>query len=221
MDVINPNDYLGPEIGVFTLLTIIYAIIKYKLPDFKFVFPIYLILILFGQIWFSISITSGLCGSPQGYTVLFSIVPWVVIFNILQLMLIVFPGWLSPFSNTIGYAVVYSKVSKILIDVPSAINTFSDVQVDFSKLIDKEPIDDDATKTLNACIRLKNIISESIWCLLAGILTISASFQSIVSAPCQRTVAQMTDANNAYMDNVATEQANAKLNKPKVYTVTD
>uniref|UniRef100_A0A6C0HHH2 Uncharacterized protein n=1 Tax=viral metagenome TaxID=1070528 RepID=A0A6C0HHH2_9ZZZZ len=47
-----------------------------------------------------------MCGSRQWNTALLvTLIPWVIIFGILNLVLMIFPGWLAPFSNTFGYGV--------------------------------------------------------------------------------------------------------------------
>ena len=38
-------------------------------------------------------------------------IPWAIVFGLMSLMLIVFPGWLSPFSNTIGY--LFAKLAGV------------------------------------------------------------------------------------------------------------
>lgn len=48
-----------------------------------------------------------MCNSPSnvGTAALATFMPWIFIFGVLNLLLSVFPGWLSAFSNTIGYAI--------------------------------------------------------------------------------------------------------------------
>jgi hypothetical protein len=47
-----------------------------------------------------------MCGVYQWQNVLtITIIPWLLIFGVLQLFLSMFTGWLSPFSNTFGYLV--------------------------------------------------------------------------------------------------------------------
>lgn len=48
-----------------------------------------------------------MCNSPSnvGTAAIATIIPWVLIFGLLNLLLTMFPGWLAAFSNTIGYAV--------------------------------------------------------------------------------------------------------------------
>ncbi len=41
----------------------------------------------------------------MGQALFITLIPWVFIFGILNLVLSIFPGWLAPFSNTFGYGI--------------------------------------------------------------------------------------------------------------------
>lgn len=63
------------------------------------------IIIQLGINWQTIQ---GLCGSVDIPNLLMSsFVPWLLIFGVTLVLLIIFTGWLQPFSNTIGYYLVY------------------------------------------------------------------------------------------------------------------
>ena len=66
---------------------------------------IYLFLLIIGNYFINMSTTSALCGgTPQwGTTFIITLLPWILIFAVINMLLIVYPGWLIPFSNTIGY----------------------------------------------------------------------------------------------------------------------
>jgi phosphate starvation-inducible membrane PsiE len=70
-------------------------------------FVIYFILILVSQFILNIYLAKQLCNSPSnvGTAAVATIIPWILIFGLLNLLLTMFPGWLAAFSNTIGYAV--------------------------------------------------------------------------------------------------------------------
>jgi len=70
-------------------------------------FVIYFILILVSQFILNIYLAKQMCNSPSnvGTAAIATIIPWVLIFGLLNLLLTMFPGWLAAFSNTIGYAV--------------------------------------------------------------------------------------------------------------------
>ena len=96
------------SIYVFTGITLVYFIFKYLMPERESVlFIIYFILVLASQFGLNISLAKQMCNSPSnvGTAALATFIPWLFIFGLLNLLLNVFPGWLSAFSNTIGYAI--------------------------------------------------------------------------------------------------------------------
>jgi hypothetical protein len=96
------------SIYVFTGITLVYFIFKYLMPEKETIlFVIYFILVLSSQFGLNIYLAKQMCNSPSnvGTAALATFVPWLFIFGFLNLLLTVFPGWLSAFSNTIGYAV--------------------------------------------------------------------------------------------------------------------
>jgi hypothetical protein len=93
----------------FFIITTIYFIIKYYITDpsqTKIYLGIYLILVIIGEYIINLSLTDTMCGSRQWNTALLvTLIPWVFIFGILNVVLVLFPGWLAPFSNTFGYGI--------------------------------------------------------------------------------------------------------------------
>ena len=66
----------------------------------------YILFIIIGQYFINLNLSYAMCGVYQWQNVLtITIIPWVLIFGVLQLFLSMFTGWLSPFSNTFGYLV--------------------------------------------------------------------------------------------------------------------
>jgi len=101
----------------FIIITVVYFFISYLLGrpskqkksktashalDFG-----YFLLLGLSQYLLNLNITAGMCNNTYQYTTAMyvTIVPWVLIFGILNLMILIFPGWLSPFSNTFGYLI--------------------------------------------------------------------------------------------------------------------
>jgi hypothetical protein len=70
-------------------------------------FIIYFILVLASQFGLNVYLAKQMCNSPSnvGTAALATFLPWIFIFGLLNLLLGMFPGWLSAFSNTIGYAI--------------------------------------------------------------------------------------------------------------------
>jgi hypothetical protein len=55
----------------------------------------------------NLDLTGKICGSNQVFTAIFvTAIPWILIFGVFNLMIMLFPGWLAPFSNTFGYGFV-------------------------------------------------------------------------------------------------------------------
>lgn len=108
------SDTPNPSFAIiwFMIITTVYFIIKYNTGNAPnksnqtVYFGIYILLIVVGEYFINLGLTKSMCGENQwGTATIVTIIPWVVIFGILNVMLMVFPGWLSPFSNTFGYGV--------------------------------------------------------------------------------------------------------------------
>ena len=96
------------SIFVYIGLTAVYFTMKYMMPERSTaLFVIYFILILVSQFILNIYLAKQICNSPSnvGTAAIATIIPWILIFGLLNLLLTMFPGWLAAFSNTIGYAV--------------------------------------------------------------------------------------------------------------------
>ena len=105
--------------SLFALITSIYFIVRYYINDSRqqlILSFIYGITILIMMYFINLDITKNICGSAQvGTSILVTALPWGVVFGGLVGLLIIFPGWLSPFSNTFGYlAAKLSGVSTLL-----------------------------------------------------------------------------------------------------------
>ena len=101
----------SPSLGlfIFVLQTLAYLIFevltkeKYK----SLVFKIYISTILFSQFLLNINLTNDICGEANTFTAfIYTFIPWTIIFGVIILFLTIFPGWLSPFSNTFGYFLI-------------------------------------------------------------------------------------------------------------------
>ena len=96
------------SIFVYIGITFVYFAMKYMYPEKSTpLFIIYFILVLVSQFILNIYLAKQMCNSPSnvGTAAVATIIPWILIFGLLNLLLTMFPGWLAAFSNTIGYAV--------------------------------------------------------------------------------------------------------------------
>lgn len=113
------------SIVLFVIVTTIYAFVKYNTSNTlqsvanNMYFYIYLLTVLLVEYFVNLNLTTSICGSSQWTTALLvTILPWGIIFGILTLLLTMFPGWLSPFSNTFGYGIaLMSGLSDVFADI--------------------------------------------------------------------------------------------------------
>ena len=64
----------------------------------------YILFVIIGQFFINLSLSESMCGLRQWSNALYiTVIPWVLIFCVLHFFLIIFPGWMTPFSNTFGY----------------------------------------------------------------------------------------------------------------------
>ena len=225
-----PNE--GWPILIFSLLSAGYFYLKYKnkvkegdaQKESNGLMIGYVILLVAGQIMFNYFwLTNEVCGEPQlNISMYMTFVPWIFIFGTLNLLLYKYPGWLQPFSNTIGYYFVSSKLKPVFdaIIKPSTTSTTSTTNplasiyndsanqallvneippnnegfdtfwkaIDDSKLLNKtNPTSlNEAKSTLKNLVMQKNIVSEFIWNLLAGILVILMSYNYVLTLPIEK-----------------------------------
>lgn len=66
----------------------------------------YILIVILGEFFINLNLSESMCGMRQWQTTMFvTLIPWVMIFGLLHVFLSMFPGWLSPFSNTFGYLI--------------------------------------------------------------------------------------------------------------------
>lgn len=66
----------------------------------------YLVFVVTGEYFINLTLSKQICGLVQWQSTLFvTVVPWILIFGVLQIFTSVFQGWNAPFSNTFGYLV--------------------------------------------------------------------------------------------------------------------
>jgi len=82
---------------------------------------IYLLLVMVIQFFVNASIISTNCGGSISENIgsagIFTFLPWTLIFGVLVLILTIYPGFKSAFSDVIGYYYVSSSANKILTEL--------------------------------------------------------------------------------------------------------
>ena len=250
------------SIIIFTVITVlIFLPLQYKScgDNFKknMIFIIYLLINIIIQFFINLGISKSMCGSNKWILAMITtIFPWLLIFGILFVILLVFKGWLVPFSNTFGYGIVKllgaddllknilkdtiaqenvgnsKELAKFISDSlsePSLIlNQFNSDPIKFNELwnimkkggLFKSGITTEMKDNFYALICLKDIISESMWYLLTGILTITASSNYIVSKGCNNSVKVMQERHAEYEKELQQQQEDSK-NNDRTYYVSD
>lgn len=218
-------------IGSFFWISAIYFYCKYtmKLSDISN-WAFFAIIVLF-MYFANLAIIQSKCSSPMP-VFRATFLPWCLMFAPILIALTMFPSWKTPFSNTFGYLIariaggnqallallVPDKPLQYVYEDPSLLlNQFttSNFETMFQSM--KEIMVEDAVKkeALLQIIRLKEIISEWIWFLLAGSVAISSSYTILMNTECTKTAEEYLLEQNIAM--AETEEKPA----PKLYTVTD
>jgi hypothetical protein len=76
--------------------------------DNNVIHSIYILMLVVGSYFINATISKSMCSQSIQWTyiLMVTLLPWIVIFISLYFILKIFPGWISPFSNTIGYSVI-------------------------------------------------------------------------------------------------------------------
>lgn len=135
----------SPNVGllIFILLTIPYFIFQYKSEEkhSAVAFISYMIILFITQIGINMWVTKGLCGEIHVKSAfIYTLFPWLFIFGIMYIMITIFPGWLSPFSNTFGYGVtLIAKINDVLGNILKSKEQTSDKELSetLGKIYDK------------------------------------------------------------------------------------
>jgi len=175
---------------------------------------IYIGTLLAVQITINSSLAKTICNNPQATStgVVATIFPMLFIFGLLQMLLTIFPGWLEPFSNTFGFAIakiagaesvvqgvlkqqasgeIGKAISNIYNDPSIFLNQFNydnkeDFEVKWNKskeLFNNEDAVRKYTEFRNM-VKLKDLVAQFVWYMLAGILVTSRSYNYIINQPC-------------------------------------
>lgn len=105
-------------IGFFLVLFAGYCYYKYKKNGVLSgsVTSMFFIVLIAGEYFINLAMSKDICGFDQEKTALVAtLLPWILVLGVLKAALVVFPGWLTPFSNTFGY--VFVSIATDLKDV--------------------------------------------------------------------------------------------------------
>ena len=102
---------LSSSVAIFYFLAVFGAYSYYKhtkkgVLAGGITFMFFLVLII-GEYFINLAMSKDICGFDQEKTALIAtVLPWLLVLGVLKAALVVFPGWLTPFSNTFGYIFV-------------------------------------------------------------------------------------------------------------------
>jgi len=215
-------DTSGIIMGIFTIITIVYFVLKYiTLKDEKSqkamigILVTYLLLIAVSSLVINNAAIKDKCGEDNyGAAFLATLIPWGLIFGLLNLVLLIFPGWKAPFSNTFGYLIirlagisdilnnviktkagkedekgVSEMIAKIYTDKSLLINEVTPTNFpEFWETMNKGKLlkktANEYKQKLKSLIILKDMVSEFIWYLLTGTIITTLSSNYISSMKC-------------------------------------
>ncbi len=225
-------------IGTFFWLSFILMFIKFKIELPAYGNTLFVIIVMIFMYFINMSILQERCGNVNTFILLKStVLPWLLIFSTMMYMLSKYPAWLTPFSNTLGLLIArfagcngaflemltpQEKSNNLLQYVYSdpalLVNKFT--MVNFDKTIDTLSHIIDKTNVAKIAdfkkyVKLKELISEWIWYVLTASITISVSYNSLITSKCNKTTDQYIESHNNAMAQTTTEE------KPAVYTVTE
>lgn len=95
----------------FLIITTLYAMVKYNisLDQHAMATMCYIFTVITGEFILNLNDSKATCNGHQNWQLAFmvTIIPWVLMFGIIMIMLKIYPGWISPFSNTLGYGIAH------------------------------------------------------------------------------------------------------------------
>lgn len=224
-------------IGTFFWLSFIFMFVKSKIELPVYGNILFLFIVMIFMYFINIAILQDHCGNVNSFTIFkATFFPWVLIFGNIMYALSKMPSWLTPFSNTFGLLVVrFIGCNQAFLDMltpqeksnnllqyvysdPSLIvNRFTMVNFEqtiqtLSHIIDVQ----NTSKIANfkQFIKLKEIVSEWIWYVLAASITISISYNSLITSKCIKTTNQYVDSHNNAMAETTPEPT------PAIYSIT-
>jgi len=232
----------------FILITTAYFFLKYKYgrgspgavgstAGFTLGYFFFILILTFIT---NLTLASNMCnGKSQNILSVFmyTALPYFLILGSVVALISALPGWLSPFSNTIGYFLIYcrglSKTFNSMIKTGEKNNKLLTIICSDESLVINEMTPDNYSnfmKTLsvgdNAVLKKedeikkmveytdlynlvvqKNIIAEWIWYVMAGCLALTISIKSISSLQCEYSTADMKKTVDDFHDQEAATEA--------------
>jgi hypothetical protein len=128
LDVINGGEIVtsvqknpdGTESSIEKILSPDEAMANYTKKGYLYLI-VYVLLVIISQFFINVGIIVNKCGGSLNENfaagAMMTFIPWVFIFGVVVLVLIIFPGFKSAFSNVIGYFAVAGQANTVLNDL--------------------------------------------------------------------------------------------------------
>ncbi len=224
-------------IGTFFWLSFIFMVIKYKIDLPVYGNTLFVVIVMIFMYFINMSILQQHCGNVDSFVILKStLLPWLIIFANLMVVLSKAPSWLTPFSNTLGLLVArfvgcntaflemltpQEKTNNMLHYVYSdpslLVNRFTMINFDatiasLSHIIDANNVT--KISEFKQFVKLKELVSEWIWYMLTASITISISYNSLITSKCTKPTSEYVDSHNNAMAETTPEVT------PAIYSIT-
>lgn len=234
---------LSQSFNIFFWITFVFFNFKYFTNNIHYGFNIaYIAVLMIIMGFINQAIMNTNCNGTNSNTLFVAtFFPWILIFTVMVALLQVYNGWKAPFSNTFGYFLALLSGYKSSLELyikPTIkeqynyvyrnplimINEYSIDKIDylfttesFTSVFDMENNRDEIIKIVTKLITFKELVSEFIWFLLTGFITISVSYNIIGSSNCYNSKTpeqQQSDHDEAISSQPTTDTG-------RVYTVTE
>ncbi len=139
---------ISSSVAIFFFLAVFGAYSYYKhskkgVLSGGITFLFFLVLII-GEYFINLAMSKDICGFDQEKTALIAtVLPWFIVLGVLKAALVVFPGWLTPFSNTFGYIFV-----SVITDMKDVFNNILTPQFDLAPASQKGGAGGDSSSSL-------------------------------------------------------------------------
>ena len=208
---------LKDTFNIFFWGTFGFFILKYSVKGTQMYWSILFIMVAIVLMYFvNVSVFQSNCGFTDGWAVFkATFLPWVLIFGLMVTLIQVYPGWKAPFSNTFGYMVAQVAPSTtelkgliqqdklfvkndplVFVNEINMQNLEEVLGSDYMELFtDREA----AKEIIRNLVFMKELISEWIWFMLTGFITISTSYNLLANTTCMGSVDDQTDTYNKHV----------------------
>jgi len=125
---------------------------------------IYLLLVIIVQFIINITAVASKCGGSlntnMGTAALFTFFPWLLIFGIMLIVLIMYPGFKTAFSDVIGYFYVSGSANIVLTELLINKNIQKQIDESSATLKEKEDLENAADAIIKICGNTSILINQ-------------------------------------------------------------